>query len=141
MGTHHVSKFKLIVRGEEIPDIFEVTGLKLGEDGEVTAHEPDREISLNNGKRILGKIGVRFYLKDDKKTLQYFYDWYQNKGTDFRDVAVVITDVSNQEELYRYVYEGCEIGNWTEEDKTRESPAAELIAVELKPKEIRMVLV
>jgi len=138
MAEHHVLKFKLIVSGKEIPDISEIAGIGLGEDGETTAFEPSKEITLNTGMRSLGKLSIKFYVKRDKQTFNYFADWHDNKGTDFRDVAVVITDVSNTEELYRYIYEGCELGNWMEEDKSRESPIAGTIGVDLKPKEIRI---
>lgn len=138
MAEHVVQKFKLIINGEEIPDILEIDGVGLGEDGETTAYEPDEEVTLKTWVRSAGKLTVSFYCKDDKSTFNYFLSWYESRFTDYRTVAVAMFDPSMTNEQYRYIYESCEIGNWMQEAVTRESPEAARISVELTKKRPRI---
>lgn len=118
----YVQKYKVFINGQEIPDIISIDGLGLGEEGTVEVPEVDRKLEISDGVRTVSAITIRFMKKRGLKTFNFMKDWWDNRGTEYKDVSFALMDKLHQEELHRYFYPSCEITSWTEETQEQGSP-------------------
>ena len=135
----YVQKFKVVIDGTDIPDVVNVEGLGLGEEGTVEAPEPDRKVDISDGVTKLDPITLTINKKRNLKAFQYFLDWHAKRATDFRDVSIVILDKLRTEELHRYFYSECEIKSWKEETQEQASPKIGAIMVILLPYDVELI--
>jgi hypothetical protein len=99
-----------------VSGLTRVTGLSLGEEGQIDVPEWDTRAIISDGKRTLPTLGLQFRVDSDLKTLDLIASIFNNRASTTLNISVYITK-RDWTPLYIYEYIDCEIRSFTQEDQ------------------------
>lgn len=97
-------------------DITKVTGLGLGEEGEVDVPEWDRKVKVSDGKRDIKAMSMQMKIMSDLTAFNFFLSWYQFRADACRGVYIDICDRA-WNTIFTFKYTGVEMRGFNMEDQ------------------------
>lgn len=125
-----------------IPNITRVTGISLGEEGEIEVPEWDRKARISDGKRTLPTLGMQLRVDGElppgSETLHFFARWFNFRHNTRFDILVDITrrDFSV---MYTYQYVACEIRSFKQEDQELGATKIGLVDMDFAPYDVQLL--
>lgn len=118
-----------------IANITRVTGISLGEEGEIEVPEWDRKSKISDGKRVLPVLGLQFRIDGNLNTFNFFSNWFRYRNDSFFNINVEITR-RDWSVLHTYEYLDTEMRSFVQEDQELGATKLGLVDMSFSPYDV-----
>ena len=119
-------KRKILIDGEEIPGLVEMSALK-DEEGVIEVPSFGRKIPIKDGVKKFEPIDCTYKVARDTITQKFFYDWFTKN--EYHDVTIVNTDVTG-EPVDKWLLRDCECSGY--DNRAYNAGAVEFFGIMVK---------
>lgn len=118
-----------------ITNITRVTGISLGEEGEIEVPEWDRKSRISDGKRNLPVLGLQFRIDGNQNTFNFFATYYRYRHDTYMTFLVDITR-RDWQILHTYEFVDCEMRSFVQEDQELSATKLGLVDMAFSPYDV-----
>lgn len=126
-----------LIPAGSIANITRVTGISLGEEGEIEVPEWDRKSKISDGKRTLPPLGLQFRIDGNQDVFNFFMNYFRYRHDTYITFNIEITR-RDWSILHVYEFKDCEMRSFVQEDQELGQTKLGLVDMAFSPYDILM---